>query len=168
MDKWVKSFNSAEGLSKILKKLPKKMVIVYTYGAWDLLHPGHIRLLLQAKALGDFLIAGVVGDKPVRQLKGSGRPVQPLKDRLFNIAALRCVDAAIPQKSYNPSPELTVLKRIDILAKGNDWDKIPGEETVNAIGGKLIKLRYSHGFSTSELISRISGKPKAKHGEPKC
>ena len=135
--------------------------IVYTYGVFDLLHPGHISLLERAKALGDYLIVGVVADKPVKDLKGKDRPIMKACDRLRIIEALRCVDLAVLQPEYDPSNDIENLSlcniKVDILAKGDDWDYIPGTETVEKLGGKLIKLSYTQGSSTSDMVKKIRG-----------
>ena len=67
---WVNVFESIKQLNTVIDKLPKNYKIVYTYGAWDLLHPGHIRYLIRARELGDFLVVGVVSDGPIMKLKG--------------------------------------------------------------------------------------------------
>ena len=134
---------------------------IYTYGAFDLLHPGHIKLLERAKALGDYLIVGIVPDDAIRDLKGEDRPIQSLKDRAFIVESLDIVDAIMIQGSYDPSNNLEKLKAdnqpVDILVKGDDWDYIPGTETIEELGGMLIKLPYSKGFSTSDIIKKIRG-----------
>ncbi|MBT6047196.1 MAG: adenylyltransferase/cytidyltransferase family protein [Candidatus Scalindua sp.] len=168
MRKWIKSYSSIDDVHRVVKILPDNMVVVYTYGVWDLLHPGHIKLMIRAKDLGDFLIVGVVEDGPVRKLKGEGRPVQNLEERLFNVGALRCVDAAIIQGKYDPSEEMKAIRKINILTKGDDWENIPGTKTIHELGGKLIKLPYSPEHSTSSMVAKISGKPKTNHGEPEC
>jgi len=127
---------------------------VYTYGVWDLLHTGHLRLLERAKALGDRLIVGVVKDAAVKKKKGDDRPIQLESERLAVIKALRIVDYALLQDEFDPSDD---LRRIvpDILAKGNDWDYIPGTETIIELGGVLIKLTYTNGVSTSDTVRKI-------------
>ncbi len=127
---------------------------VYTYGAFDLLHPGHIRMLESAKSFGDKLIVGIVGDNAIRKLKGKDRPIQNEKDRLRIVASLKCVDEVMPQKEYDPVPNLEKVKP-DILVKGDDWDYIPGQEWIEKHGGKLIKPGYSSGWSTSETVKKI-------------
>lgn len=145
--------------------------VVYTYGVWDLIHPGHIRLLERAKALGDVLIVGTVTDAPVRELKGQDRPVQTFEDRSFIVGSLKCVDFAIRQSDYDPTFELKYLVEhgvfIDIITKGDDWEKIPGSKYIESIGGRLVKLSYSKEWSTSRIVEKISGKPVEKFGEPK-
>lgn len=139
------------------------MIIVYTYGAFDLLHSGHIKLLEKAKALGDYLIVGIVADNPIKQLKGKDRPIQSQEDRINVVSHLNMVDKVMLQNTYDPHENIKKLYfkdsiRIDILAKGNDWDYIPGTKAIIEMGGKLVKLPYSKGFSTSDMIKKIRGK----------
>jgi len=154
--KWLKLFNRIDDLNQIIDNLPEDFRIVYTYGAWDLLHPGHIRFLSRARELGDFLIVGVVSDTPIQDLKGEERPIQTLSERLIIVSSLRIVDATIIQPEYDPSDQLQSLKRVSILTKGDDWEYIPGEETITKLGGKLVKLSYTEGVSTSYLVSKLS------------
>jgi rfaE bifunctional protein nucleotidyltransferase chain/domain len=148
-------FSNLDELKEVLNKLPKKSKIVYTYGAWDLLHPGHVIFLARARALGDFLILGVVADEPIKNLKGQLRPLQNQVERVMTSGSLRCVDAVILQSEYDPSEQLKTLERVDILTKGDDWDYIPGSETIEHLGGELIKLSYTEEFSTSNLVLKI-------------
>lgn len=131
--------------------------IVYTYGAFDLLHPGHIKMLETAASYGDKLIVGIVGDKAIRDLKGKDRPIQNEKDRLRIVQSIKCVDIAMKQKDYDPEPNLEKVKP-DILVKGDDWDHIPGQEWMEKHGGKLIKPKYSKGWSTSSTVKKMGGK----------
>ena len=111
---------------------------------------------MRAKELGDFLIVGTVGDGPVKKLKGDLRPVQGFKDRMSNIGFLRFVDAVVFQAEYDPSSVLKKLHKINILTKGDDWDYIPGTETIEMLGGKLVLLTYSQNYSTSKLVDKVS------------
>ena len=81
-----------------------------------------------------------------KDLKGIDRPTQSQEERIVVVANSRYVDAAILQPEYDPSQQLQLIKRVDILAKGDDWDYIPGEETIQSLGGKLIKLGYTDNF----------------------
>lgn len=155
-NKWLNIFESIEDLNQILKDLSSDFKVVYTYGAWDLLHPGHINFLSRAKNLGDFLIVGVVADSPIRNLKGKERPLQTLSERLITVGSLRLVDATIAQSEYDPSEQLRSLKRVNILTKGDDWDYIPGTETIEDLGGKLVKFSYTGGFSTSRIVEKLN------------
>ena len=153
---FMRYFDIVSEINDIIAELPEEFKIVYTYGAWDILHPGHVKLLCRAKELGDFLIVGVVGDGPISKLKGPSRPLQTVDERLFTVSAFRPVDAALIQPEYDPSSILRKITRVDILTKGDDWEYIPGQETISDLGGKLIKLDYTKGVSSSSLISKMS------------
>ena len=126
----------------ILRFAPQKRngrKVVFTNGCFDLLHPGHIRSLESARALGDFLIVGINSDSSVRALKGPGRPVIPQDERAEILASLECVDAVLIFDE--PSPRTVIAALLpDILVKGGDWpgDKIVGREEVEAAGGRFI------------------------------
>ncbi len=157
-NKWSQLFDNIEKLNQAINNLPDDFIIVYTYGAWDLFHPGHVHFLNRAKELGDFLIVGVVDDAPIKALKGTDRPIQKQDDRLIVVSSLRCVNAVISQAEYDPSTELNSLERVNILTKGDDWDYIPGTETIESLGGKLIKFSYTEGFSTSQTVKKLNSK----------
>jgi len=154
---WLNEFDNTIEINKVIDSIPKEKVIVYTYGAWDLFHPGHILFLDRARNLGDFLIVGIVSDNPIKKLKGENRPIQSESERAMVIGSVRIVDAAIIQPEYDPSDILNSLKRVDILTKGDDWEYIPGQETIKKLGGKLVKLSYTDGYSTSFIVSKIEG-----------
>ena len=129
---------------------------IYTYGVFDLLHPGHIILLNRAKDLGDYLIVGIVSDRAVKKLKGDDRPILSQKDRAILVSNLKCVDEIIYQDEYDPTEQIkTYCHDISILAKGDDWEYIPGTEIVESIGGKLVKLPYTLEYSTSSMVKKI-------------
>jgi len=132
----------------------KKKKIIYTYGAFDLLHPGHIKMLERAKSYGDKLVVGIVGDEAIKKLKGEDRPIQTLEDRIRIVDALKCVDEVMIQKDYDPVPNMEKVKP-DILVKGDDWKHIPGEEWIREQGGELIKPSYSGDWSTSDMVKKI-------------
>lgn len=133
--------------------------VVYTYGAWDLLHPGHIKLLEKAKSYGDVLYVGVVGDEAIKELKGEGRPIQTQVDRIEIVGSLKCVDVVMSQKDYDPVPNMEKIKP-SVLVKGDDWDIIPGVMWIEQHGGKLIKPSYSKEWSTSKIIKKVGDKDK--------
>jgi len=130
--------------------------VVYTYGAFDLLHPGHINMLKTAKSYGDKLIVGVVSDDAIKKLKGKNRPIQKQEDRIKIVSSLKCVDRVMPQNSYDPVPNMENIGP-DVLVKGDDWDYIPGQEWIQKNNGKLIKPKYSEGWSTSNIIKQVVG-----------
>lgn len=130
--------------------------IVFTNGCFDLLHPGHIGSLEQARALGDALIVGLNSDASVRQLKGAGRPVLPERERAEILAALECVDAVVIFDELTPREVIARLLP-DILVKGGDWpgDQIVGREEVEAAGGRVVSIPVVPGYSTTEILQKI-------------
>ena len=130
--------------------------VVFTNGCFDLLHPGHIRSLEQARALGDVLVLGLNSDNSVRQLKGEGRPILPEGERAEILAAFECVDAVIIFDDLTPREVIAQLLP-DVLVKGGDWagDKIVGREEVEAAGGQVISVPVVSGYSTTEILRKI-------------
>jgi len=132
--------------------------VVFTNGCFDLLHPGHIRNLEAARALGDVLIVGLNNDDSVHTLKGAGRPVIPAEERAEILASLECVDAVLIFDELTPQKVITSLLP-DILVKGGDWpgNKIVGREEVEATGGKVVLIDVVPGYSTTEILKKIRG-----------
>jgi rfaE bifunctional protein nucleotidyltransferase chain/domain len=130
--------------------------VVFTNGCFDLLHPGHIRLLEQARELGDVLIVGLNGDASVRQLKGEGRPVIAERERAEILASLECVDAVVIFDALTPREVIARLLP-DVLVKGGDWplDQIVGRGEVEAAGGRVVSIPVVPGYSTSEILRQI-------------
>jgi len=130
--------------------------VVFTNGCFDLLHPGHIGSLEQARALGDALIVGLNSDASVRQLKGPGRPVLPERERAEILAALECVDAVVIFDDLTPREVIARLLP-DVLVKGGDWpgDQIVGREEVEAAGGRVVSIPVVPGYSTTEILRKI-------------
>jgi D-beta-D-heptose 7-phosphate kinase/D-beta-D-heptose 1-phosphate adenosyltransferase len=139
------------------KRLRKRGVkLVFTNGCFDLLHPGHVRYLKEAKGLGDRLVVAVNGDTTVRKLKGEGRPLTPLAERMEILAALESVDYVVAFEEETP---FEIIEEIvpDVLVKGGDWtpDRIVGRERVEKEGGRVLSLPYAPGYSTSGILDRI-------------
>ena len=130
--------------------------VVFTNGVFDLLHPGHVRYLQQARRLGDALIVGVNSDRSVRANKGAGRPVNPEAERAEILAALACVDAVVVFDSETPHDIIAALQP-DILVKGADWaeDAIVGRDIVERRGGRVVRVPVETGHSTTAIIDRI-------------
>lgn len=132
--------------------------VVFTNGVFDLLHPGHIRYLQDARRLGDALIVGLNSDRSVRANKGAERPVTPEAERAEILAALSSVDAVAIFDEQIPAE---IIQRIqpDVLVKGADWGaaNIVGRDTVEARGGKVVRMELSPGYSTTELIRKVRG-----------
>ncbi len=130
--------------------------LVFTNGCFDLLHPGHLRYLGEARSLGDRLVVAVNSDAIVAALKGAGRPLVPLEERMEVLAALACVDYVIPFEEETPARVIEALVP-DVLVKGGDWapEDIVGKDTVEAAGGRVLSLPFAPGYSTTALIERI-------------
>ena len=130
--------------------------MVFTNGVFDLLHPGHVRYLRQARALGDALIVAVNSDSSVRANKEPGRPVNPEQERAELLLALDAVDAVVIFDEETPQAIVSAI-RPDILVKGADWgpENIVGRDVVEAGGGRVVRVDLAPGHSTSELIRRV-------------
>jgi D-beta-D-heptose 7-phosphate kinase/D-beta-D-heptose 1-phosphate adenosyltransferase len=127
--------------------------VVFTNGCFDLLHPGHVRYLAQARAAGDLLVVGINSDRSVRRLKGPGRPVQHERARAEVLAALAATDHVVVFDEPTPLRLITAL-RPDVLVKGADWraDQIVGADVVQANGGRVIRVKLVPGQSTTRLV----------------
>lgn len=134
----------------------RRETIVFTNGVFDLLHPGHVRYLRQARAQGDALIVGLNGDASVRRNKGPERPINPEGERAEVLAALASVDAVVLFDEDTPADIILTIQP-DVLVKGADWpaDQIVGRDTVEARGGRVIRVEVETGYSTTSLVDRI-------------
>ena len=130
--------------------------VVFTNGVFDLLHPGHVRYLAAARALGDVLVVGLNSDRSVRANKGESRPMMPEQERAEILAALACVDAAVIFDAETPADIIRQIQP-DILVKGADWaeDAIVGRDTVESRGGRVVRMPIEEGWSTSAIIERM-------------
>jgi D-beta-D-heptose 7-phosphate kinase / D-beta-D-heptose 1-phosphate adenosyltransferase len=130
--------------------------LVFTNGCFDILHPGHINFLNQAKELGDILVVAVNSDASVAKLKGPGRPINRLEDRLQMLAALSCIDYLISFEELSPDELIKVLKP-EIVVKGGNYTRemLPEAALIEAQGSKLHFLPYLPDRSTSHLLERI-------------
>jgi rfaE bifunctional protein nucleotidyltransferase chain/domain len=133
--------------------------IVFTNGVFDLLHPGHVRYLQAARRLGDALVVGLNSDRSVRANKGPERPITPEAERAEVVMALECVDAVAIFDEETPAE---IIKRIqpDVLVKGADWgpDNIVGRDMVEARGGVVVRMELAPGYSTTDLIRRVTSR----------
>ena len=130
--------------------------LVFTNGVFDLLHPGHIRYLTEARGHGNALVVAVNSDRSVRAIKGPERPLNPELDRAEVLAALAAVDAVVIFDEDDPHVIISAIQP-DVLVKGADWaeDRIVGRDVVEARGGKVIRIAFAPGYSTTSLIERI-------------
>jgi len=132
-------------------------VIVFTNGVFDILHPGHVRYLAEARREGDALIVGLNSDASVRRLaKGPNRPVNPEGERAEVLAALAAVDAVVIFDEDTPLEIVTALQP-DVLVKGADWaaEAIVGRDVVEARGGRVVRVAMADGYSTTSIIERL-------------
>jgi rfaE bifunctional protein nucleotidyltransferase chain/domain len=130
--------------------------VVFTNGCFDLLHPGHIKLLEAARAMGDELVVGLNCDEVVRELKGPGRPIWKELKRAELLCSLESVDAVTIFRE--PTPQKTIAALLpDVLVKGGDWklDQIVGREEVEVAGGEVFSLAIVEGYSTTEILRKI-------------
>jgi D-beta-D-heptose 7-phosphate kinase/D-beta-D-heptose 1-phosphate adenosyltransferase len=130
--------------------------VVFTNGVFDLLHPGHVRYLADARRLGDALIVGVNSDRSVTAIKGPDRPITPEAERAEILAALGCVDAVAIFDEETPHAIISRLQP-DVLVKGADWDadRIVGRDIVEARGGRVVRIPLAPGYSTTAILARI-------------
>jgi len=127
----------------------------FTNGCFDLLHPGHVKLLAGARAACDRLVVGLNGDASVMRLKGAGRPVQPVQARAEVLAALEAVDLIAVFDEDTPEKLIARVKPL-ILVKGADYsrDQVVGREIVEALGGEVVLIDLVPGHSTSAMVER--------------
>ncbi len=130
--------------------------VVFTNGVFDLLHPGHLRYLQDARREGDALIVAVNSDRSVRAVKGPARPINQEQERAEMLAALACVDAVVIFDEDDPHQIISRL-RPDVLVKGADWalDAIIGRDVVESAGGRVVRVAVAEGYSTSAIIEKI-------------
>jgi rfaE bifunctional protein nucleotidyltransferase chain/domain len=130
--------------------------VVFTNGCFDLIHPGHVRCLAEARALGDVLVVAVNSDRSVRGNKGPERPLVNEQDRAEVIAALASVDYVTIFDEPTPR-ELISRVLPSVLVKGADWalDQVAGREEVEAAGGRVVSIPLASGYSTTNIVQRI-------------
>jgi len=130
--------------------------VVFTNGVFDLLHPGHVRYLEEARRLGNVLIVGVNSDRSARANKQPGRPLNPDRERAEVLLSLSSVDAAVLFDEDTPHQLIGTIQP-DVLVKGADWaaTEIVGRDIVEARGGRVVRIDLAQGYSTTELIRRV-------------
>lgn len=148
-------YSRAELVSQRERWKREGRTVVFTNGCYDLLHPGHIRLLEAARSLGDVLILALNTDASVQRLKGPSRPLIREHDRIALACALEAVDAVTTFDEDTPR-DLIAAVLPDILIKGADWAHfIAGREEVEAAGGKVLALPLEPGYSTTSIVDQI-------------
>jgi rfaE bifunctional protein nucleotidyltransferase chain/domain len=146
-----------EAIECVARERSRGRVIVFTNGVFDVIHPGHVRYLRDARALGDLLIVGVNSDRSVKALaKAPDRPIISESDRAEVLAALASVDAVVIFDEDTPDAIIAALQP-DILVKGADWGEnaIVGRDIVEARGGRVVRIPLAEGYSTTKIIGRI-------------
>ena len=135
---------------------PRDLTLVFTNGCFDLLHPGHVEHLAQARALGDLLVVGLNSDDSVRRLKGADRPLVAEADRAAALVDLESVDSVIV---FDEDTPLELIRELlpDVLVKGGDYDLggIVGQEVVEQAGGDVRVLPLVEGYSTTNILNRL-------------
>ncbi|HOY94249.1 MAG TPA: D-glycero-beta-D-manno-heptose 1-phosphate adenylyltransferase [Catalimonadaceae bacterium] len=156
-DKIVNWQQAAEKVASLQKEGKK---VVFTNGCFDLVHLGHVDYLEKARNLGDFLVVGINTDKSVSDLKGPLRPVSSEKSRARVLASMGFIDLVVLFGEPTPKELIEEIKP-DILTKGNDYtvENIVGADFVMGRGGKVETLPLVEGYSTTNLVNRMSGQP---------
>lgn len=133
--------------------------LVFTNGVFDLLHPGHIHVLVAARQQGDALVVGVNSDASVRRLKGETRPVRGETERAIMLAALAMVDAVVVFEQDTPLELIRVLEP-DVLVKGGDYTEatVVGGADVRARGGRVVIVPLTPGHSTTAIVEKLRGR----------
>ena len=146
----------AEAAAFVARLRAQGRTVAFTNGVFDLLHPGHLRYLRQARALADALIVGINSDRSARANKGAARPFTPEQERAELLAALSFVDGVVIFDEDTPHDVVAQLQP-DILVKGADWaeDAIVGRDIVEARGGRVVRITVEPGYSTTNIIRKI-------------
>ena len=133
-----------------------QQTFVFTNGCFDVIHPGHVELLRQAKSLGHYVLVGLNSDRSVRGLKGSGRPVQDEAARARVLAALGDVDGVVLFDEETPKALIEAV-RPDILVKGGDYtpEQVVGRDVVERAGGRVVIVPLVQGQSSSAIVERM-------------
>jgi len=129
--------------------------IVFTNGCFDLLHAGHVKLLIEASHFGDKLIVGINSDLSIKKIKGNNRPIIPIIERIVMLEAICCVDLIIVFNGFSPIQLIREIKP-DILVKGDDYEpeSVVGREYL-ACNGEIKIVNRMLNISTTSIINKI-------------
>jgi D-beta-D-heptose 7-phosphate kinase/D-beta-D-heptose 1-phosphate adenosyltransferase len=132
--------------------------MVFTNGVFDLLHPGHVDVLVGARRRGDALVVAINSDDSVRRLKGPERPVRSEAERAYVLAAFAAVDGVVVFAEDTPIEAVRALEP-DVIVKGGDYDEstIVGAAEVRARGGEVVVIPLTPGQSTTSIIAKLRG-----------
>jgi D-beta-D-heptose 7-phosphate kinase/D-beta-D-heptose 1-phosphate adenosyltransferase len=151
-------------ITEVRRRRQAGQKVVFTNGCFDLLHRGHVRLLRQAAALGDFLVVGLNSDASVRRLKGPSRPLNDAEARGEVLSAFEAVGAVTV---FDEDTPLELIRSIlpDVLVKGGDYtpERVVGRAEVEAAGGRLVLIPMVEGHSTTNLVRRVAARDLALH-----
>lgn len=153
----ISKIKNVEQIQQAIGRMGKrKKKVVFTNGCFDLLHAGHISYLEEARSKGDLLVIAVNSDASLRRLKGETRPIIPAEQRMRLLAALDCVDHVVLFDEDTPARIIKDLMP-DVLAKGADYEihQIVGADIVMDAGGKVERIPFVPGLSTSDIVKRI-------------
>ncbi len=155
-DAWQQKIIASADKSSIKERTAGKK-LVFTNGCFDILHPGHLQYLTQARALGDALVIAINDDDSVRRLKGESRPVNGLADRMLMLANLDFVDYVTSFSEQTPIETIKAIKP-DIHVKGGDYvaEELPEYGAVTEGGGEVFILPFRQGYSSSKIIKTIN------------
>jgi rfaE bifunctional protein nucleotidyltransferase chain/domain len=136
-----------------------KRTLVFTNGVFDLLHPGHVDVLLGARRQGDALVVALNSDASVRRLKGPDRPVRSESERAYVLGALAMVDAVVIFEQDTPLELIKALEP-DVLVKGGDYTEVNvvGSQEVRSMGGRVVIIPLTPGHSTTAIVEKLRGK----------
>jgi rfaE bifunctional protein nucleotidyltransferase chain/domain len=154
-----KKIKSRAALAKILGLLQRRgKKVVFTNGCFDIIHLGHVKYLEKARRLGNILVVGLNSDSSVRAIKGKGRPINGERERAGVLASLYFVDYVTIFSEATPERLIQKLKP-DILVKGGDWKvrDIVGSDFVRARGGRVARISFVKGYSTTSTIKKVRG-----------
>lgn len=160
MDKKFKKLADLVNIRSQLKQKGKK--VVFTNGCFDLLHSGHIHLFREAKKKGDVFIVAVNDDSSIKKIKGTSRPIFPLKERIEILGAIEKIDYLT---SFSEEIPQKIIARLlpDVLVKGGDWrpEEVVGKKEVEEAGGEVVIIPYLEGSSSSDIVKRIVSSAKS-------
>lgn len=151
----IKNFLEIKKISEKLKKEGK--IIVFTNGCFDIIHPGHIKLLKRAKTLGDILIVGLNKDRSVKKLKGEKRPIIDEKGRAEILSSLEMVDYVVLFGEGTPERLIKIILP-HYIVKGGDYKnkEVIGKDIIEKYGGKVVIIPLYKKYSTTNLIKKIN------------
>jgi D-beta-D-heptose 7-phosphate kinase/D-beta-D-heptose 1-phosphate adenosyltransferase len=161
------AFDGAVAEERVQAWRAQGLRVGFTNGCFDILHPGHVKVLTRARAECDRLVVGLNGDDSVRRLKGEGRPIQDVHARAGVLAALEAVDLVAV---FDEDTPLELIKRLKptVLVKGGDWRKeeVVGRDVVEAGGGHVVLIDLVPGHSTTRIVEKSASPPTAKATKP--